>query len=142
MLWRKKFESAWIIANLSTFIFIILFIYFWLCQAFIAAQAFLQLLFAVHRFLIEVTFLVAEHELQGSQTSAVAVCKLNSCGARAQLLHSTWNLSGSGVNPMSPALAGGFFTAEPPGKPYFNLLIFLFFLPGSNSISGIFCLQK
>ena len=25
--------------------------------------------------------------------------------------------SGSGIEPMSPALAGGFFTTEPPGKP-------------------------
>ena len=24
----------------------------------------------------------------------------------------------SGIEPMSPALAGGFFTTEPPGKPY------------------------
>ena len=24
---------------------------------------------------------------------------------------------GAGIQPMSPALAGGFFTPEPPGKP-------------------------
>ena len=29
------------------------------------------------------------------------------------------NLSNPGVEPESPALAGGFFTTEPPGKPYF-----------------------
>ena len=28
-----------------------------------------------------------------------------------------WNLPGLGIKPMSPALAGGFFTDEPPGKP-------------------------
>ena len=28
-----------------------------------------------------------------------------------------WDLPGPGIEPMSPALAGGFFTAEPPGKP-------------------------
>ena len=28
-----------------------------------------------------------------------------------------WDLSGPGIEPMSPALAGGFFTTEPPGKP-------------------------
>ena len=48
---------------------------------------------------------------------------------------------GQGLSLHLPALAGGFFTAEPPGKPYFNLLNFLLFLPRSNSISGIFCLQ-
>ena len=28
-----------------------------------------------------------------------------------------WDLPGLGIEPMSPALAGGFFTTEPPGKP-------------------------
>ena len=29
-----------------------------------------------------------------------------------------WDLPGPGIEPVSPALAGGFFTTEPPGKPY------------------------
>ena len=28
------------------------------------------------------------------------------------------DLSNPGIKPMSPALASGFFTTEPPGKPY------------------------
>ena len=28
-----------------------------------------------------------------------------------------WHLPGPGIKPVSPALAGGFFTTEPPGKP-------------------------
>jgi len=28
-----------------------------------------------------------------------------------------WDLPGSGIEPVSPALAGGFSTTEPPGKP-------------------------
>ena len=28
-----------------------------------------------------------------------------------------WDFSGSGIEPVSPALAGRFFTTEPPGKP-------------------------
>ena len=28
-----------------------------------------------------------------------------------------WDLSRPGIEPVSPALAGGFFTTEPPGKP-------------------------
>ena len=39
-------------------------------------------------------------------------------GTPAALLHSTWELPGSGIEPMSPALAGGFFAKEPPGKPH------------------------
>jgi len=27
-----------------------------------------------------------------------------------------WNLPGPGIEPMSPALQGGFFTTDPPGK--------------------------
>jgi len=29
-----------------------------------------------------------------------------------------WDLPVSEIKPMSPALAGGFFTTEPPGSPY------------------------
>ena len=42
---------------------------------------------------------------------------LNNCGAGAQLLHSMRDLPGSGIEPMSPALAGGFSTIEPTRKP-------------------------
>ena len=37
--------------------------------------------------------------------------------AKAQLLHSMCDLPRSGVEPVSPALAGGFFSTEPPGSP-------------------------
>ena len=30
---------------------------------------------------------------------------------------SMWDLPGPGMEPVSPALAGRFFTTEPPGKP-------------------------
>ena len=29
-----------------------------------------------------------------------------------------WDLPGPGLEPMSPALAGGFLTTAPPGKPH------------------------
>ena len=31
------------------------------------------------------------------------------------------DLSDPGIEPASPTLAGGFFTTEPPGKPYCSL---------------------
>ena len=43
--------------------------------------------------------------------------RLNSRGAWAYLLHCMWDLSESGVEPVSPALAGGFFTEPAAGKP-------------------------
>ena len=44
--------------------------------------------------------------------------RLNSCGSQAQLFRGTWVSPRPRIEPMSPALAGGFFTTEPPGKPF------------------------
>ena len=38
-----------------------------------------------------------------------------------------WNLPGPGLEPVSPALAGGFLTTEPPGKSPISISIFLLF---------------
>ena len=46
------------------------------------------------------------------------------CDTRAPLLRSKWDPPGSGIRLVCPALAGGFFTTEPPGKP----LRFIFLL--------------
>ena len=45
-----------------------------------------------------------------------------SSGSQVQLLCGLWGLPGPGVELMSPALAGRFFTTEPPGKPALSLL--------------------
>ena len=34
-----------------------------------------------------------------------------------------WDLPGSGIKPVSPALSGRFFTTEPPGKPRVHLFL-------------------
>ena len=63
-----------------------------------------------------------EHRLQDTQVSVVAACglrsrgsgsstELNSCGTQAYMLQ------GSEVEPVFPALAGGFFTSGPSGEP-------------------------
>ena len=57
--------------------------------------------------------LVAEHRLQ--------MRRLSSCGSRAQLLRGMWDLPRPGLKPVSPALAGGFSTTAPPGKPLISL---------------------
>ena len=43
--------------------------------------------------------------------------KLESWGTQAHLFRGMWDLSRSRIKLMSPALAGRFFTTEPPGKP-------------------------
>ena len=52
----------------------------------------------------------------------------SSCGTRAQLLHGMWDLPRPGIEPVSPAWAGGFLTTTPPEKSqkiYLKLYIFL-----------------
>ena len=76
------------------------------------------LFIAVRGPLSVVASLVAEHRLQTR--------RLSSCGSRAQLLRGMWDPPRPGLEPVSPALAGGFSTTVPPGKPLkiiiFNLL--------------------
>ena len=72
-------------------------------------------LVAVCRLLVAVTSLAAEHGLCGPRASVVVGHGLSSCGS-SQLPFSMWNLAGSGIQPVSPALAGGFLTTGPPGK--------------------------
>ena len=51
----------------------------------------------------------AEHRLQTR--------RLSNCGSRAQLLRGMWDPPRTGLEPVSPALAGRLSTAAPPGKP-------------------------
>ena len=67
------------------------------------------LLIAVRGPLTIAASLVVEHRLQ--------MRRLSNCGSRAQLLCGMWDLPRPGLEPMSPALAGGFSTTAPPGKP-------------------------
>ena len=67
------------------------------------------LFIAVRGPLTIVASLVAEHRLQTR--------RLSNCGSRAQLLRGMWDLPRPGLEPVSPALAGGFSATAPPGKP-------------------------
>ena len=52
--------------------------------------------------------LVAERRLYGDWASVVG-------SSWASLSRNMWNLPGPGIEPMSPALAGGFSATVPPG---------------------------
>ena len=78
-------------------------------------------LVAVHRILVAVACLV---ESTGSVALGSQCCgshapehRLHSCGTWASLLRSFGDLTGPGVEPVSPALAGRFFT---PGLPRYS----------------------
>ena len=44
--------------------------------------------------------------------------RLSSCSTGVQLPRNTWNLPGSGIEPTLLHRQTGFFTTEPPGKPF------------------------
>ena len=68
---------------------------------------------------------VAAHELTSCGSWTLG-CRLSSCGAWAQLLRRMWDLPGPGIDPMSPALAGGSLTTAPTGKPDHMVFILQF----------------
>ena len=68
----------------------------------------------------------------GSKSSGFSKCGsqalehgLSSCGAQTQLLRGMRGLPGSGIKPVSPALAGGFLINEPSGKAFPGFLALL-----------------
>ena len=60
------------------------------------------------------------------------VCRLLYGIFQARILESPFlspgTLPGAGVEPMSSALAGEFFTTEPSGKPYIFVYIYLYYV--------------
>ena len=62
--------------------------------------------------------------------------RLSSCGARAQLICSMWDLPRPGIKPVSLASADSFFTTEQPGKPCRCFLYSLFGCTGSQLHHG------
>ena len=102
-----------------------------------------------HRLLFVVASLVAEHRPQRVQVSVFAARGLSTCsrwtpeqrlsssGTRAELLLGLRDLPGPGMEPMSLALAEGFFTPGPPGKLSTVFFSFFFFLH-----SGLPMLEK
>ena len=45
-----------------------------------------------------------------------------------------WDPPGLRIGPMSPALAGEFFTTEPPQKPCLSSLNIIFFVPKTGLV--------
>ena len=105
-----------------------LFIYLWLCCVFTAVWAFLRLQWAEAALgrLVHASRCGGfsccraqspERGVFSSRSSQGLAHGLSSCGVWAYLLLGMWDLPGSGIEPVSPALAGGFFNTESPGKP-------------------------
>ena len=105
-----------------------------LCWLSLVAVSGAYSLVALCRLLITGASLVSAHRLQGMQGSVVEAHGLSSCiswalehrlsswDAWALLLCCIWHFPGSETEPASPALVGGIFTTEPPGKTHFSPL--------------------
>ena len=112
--------------QISTFIVLIL-SSFWLCWVFVAAPR--LSLVAVSggcsslgcvgfslQWLLLLRSTGSRHAGFSSCGSRALEHRLSSCGAWAYLLCGMWDLPGPGIEPVSPAVAGGFLTTEPTGK--------------------------
>ena len=105
-----------------------LFIYFWLRWVFIAACGLSLVVASGGHPSLRCTGLSPRWPLPlrstGCRRAGLSSCgsrapehRLSSCGARAQPLHGMWDPPGPGLEPASPALAGGLPTTAPPEKP-------------------------
>ena len=79
---------------------------------------------------------VAARGLSGCSVQALGHAGFSSCGAWAQLLCGMWDLSGPGIEPASPALAGGFLTTVPPGKSLTCLVVYFFYISSLLSLNS------
>ena len=63
------------------------------------------------------------------------------CGKQASLICNVWELPRPGMEPVSLALAGRFFTTKPPGKPdkiLFKIFLLLIFGPTVQLVESYF----
>ena len=86
-------------------------------------------LVAIHGLLIVMAFLAST----GSRMRGLSNCnswaierQLSNCGLQAQSSRGMWDLPGSGLEFVSPALAGRFLSPAPPGKPPTYSFFFFF----------------
>ena len=106
---------------LYSFFFFLIY-YFWLCWVFVAA---------CRLSLVAAAGATLPCGARASHCGGLSCSGAWALGARAslvaarglKLLRGMWDLPGAGLEPVSPALAGGFLTTAPPGKPL--IIVFL-----------------
>ena len=89
--------------------------YFWLCRVFVAAQAFSS---CSKQELLSSCGTCTSHRggFSCCRGRALGLGGFRSCGTRDELLSAMRDLPGSEMEPLSPALAGRFFTPGSPGE--------------------------
>ena len=105
-------------------------IYFWLCWVFISAHRLSLVKVSRDYSWLQVGahcggFSYCGAHALGTWASVIAAHGLSSCDTWAQMLHGMWNLPAPGIEPISPALAGGFLSTAPPGKSWICILTYI-----------------
>ena len=131
-----------------------LFIYFWLHWVFTAAHGLSSLVAASGGYSslqcagFSLRWLLLLRST-GSRRTGFSSCgsralerRLSSCGTWASLLCSMWDLPRPGLEPVSPALAGGFPTTVPPGKPWVAYYFLIFYLFIYLVVPGLSCSRR
>ena len=112
----------------SVYFFKLIYFYFWLCWVFVAVRG-LSLVAASGGYSslqctgFSLGWLLLLQSMGSRRACGLSSCgswalehRLSSCGTLVSLLFGTWDLPEPGIEPVSPALAGGFLTTAPPGK--------------------------
>ena len=80
--------------------------------------------------------------VRASQSSGFSCCGAQAhsgcgaCGLQSQLPRGVWDLPGSGIEPVSLVMAGGFLTTRPPRKPQPEIFLKYRLLGNSLAVSG------
>ena len=83
------------------------------------------------------TYGCAVSSLPYPRSQALGLTDFSICDSQASLFIRKRDLPNPGMEPASPALAGGFFTAEPPGKPLFAFFVAVLFLATLASMRDV-----
>ena len=112
----------------GTFFFFFQIYYFWLCWVFATARGPSPVVASGGHSSLRCAGFSLRWPLPlrstGSRRAGFSSCgsralgrRLSSCGSQAQPPRGMWDLPGPGLEPVSPALAGGLPTTVPAGKP-------------------------
>ena len=123
-IFERYFGCKWIFTLIGFLILINLFIYLFLAalslhcctRAFSSCGERRLLFIVVCGLLTAAACLCCGERALGTQALLVVAHGLSSCCAQAQLLCDMCDFPRPGLEPTSPALAGGFLTTAPPGK--------------------------
>ena len=106
--------------------------YFFFCCLWLKKKWFVFYIYGCAGSLLLCAGLLQLQQVGASHSSGFSCCGAQALGSHASVVQlmvlvapGCWDLPGPGIKPMSPALAGGFFTTEPHGTPLLLVILVL-----------------